>query len=69
MLSSIVFIGNVKMVDVYIDQAATLCSCAAICLLLITNLFLSLKAFKSSINRFLSSLSKRATNLLVDGLL
>ena len=39
------------------------------CLLLVTNRFLSLKAFRSSINIAFNSLSKRATNLLVAGLL
>lgn len=50
-----------------IDQAAVKLCWA--CLLAATNLFLFLKAFRSSINRFFSSLSKRVTNLLVAGLL
>lgn len=52
-----------------IDQAADNCCCATARLLLGKNWLRSLKALRSSINKFFSSLSKRVTNLLVAGLL
>jgi hypothetical protein len=48
-----------------IDQAAFKFAC----LVAVINLFLLLNAFRSSINMFFNSLSKRVTNLLVAGLL
>jgi len=52
-----------------IDQAADNVCCTVPRLLLFKNWCFVLKDFRSSINIFFNSLSKRATNLLVDGLL
>ena len=50
-------------------QATDNVDCTIACLLLFKNGFLSKNAFKSLVNKFFSSLSKRTTNLLVAGLL